>query len=433
LDNGLEQLTQEIRFQSSGEQRFGYMIGGYYAHQDASVNVFTPSEYLYEPSAGAPYGEAPIAIVDADVRIPQLVTDYAIFTDESYKLTPDDIFEGGLRWQFEKQYRDSSYTAFIPQIFGGGTINQQLISPQNQKEEYRAWTGLASYTHYFSKNLSIYANFGQSFRPGGTVLGESIPLPENFLLFNPESSFDFEIGGKTQLFGGRVRLNADIFHQAYNGYIGRQAELFTRLGYATVTTNGNAIARGAEFSANALITDAWQLQLNTTFDDSHYDNAKLPCNDFAGTGYPNTNGPPSVHPAGALSSTCIINDSLGAPNWFVSVSTNYDVALNDKLTAFVRALYTFTPRNHIGLQDVNQDPRNFANLYLGVRGGAGRWEAFGFVKNLFNTVAYTNIFGEQFDAGYKLPSVTPVNYDTGYANSNILRPRQFGVSLTYHF
>jgi iron complex outermembrane receptor protein len=433
LDNGLEQLTQELRFQSSGDQRFGYMIGAYYAHQDADADVFTPSEFLFESDPHAPYGQAPVAIVDADVKIEQLQTDYAIFSDETFKLTPDDILEGGLRWQFENQYRSNFYTIHIPTIFGGGTITQTLIQPDNQKPQYRAWTGLASYTHYFGQNLSIYTSYGESFRPGGVVVGESLPLPESFLLFQQETSYDFEIGTKTQLFDGRVRLNADIFHQVYSGYIGRQAELFTSLGYATVTTNGNAIARGAEFSANAIVTDNWRLQLNTTFDDSHYDNATLPCNDYANTGQPNTNGPPRVFPAGAISSTCVINDSLGAPNWFVSLNSEYDVGLTEQLQGFVRALYSFTPRNHLGLEDVNQDPRNFANLYAGIRGAGGHWEAMLFVKNLFDTVGYTNIFGEQFDAGYKLPSATPVDLDTGYSSSSILRPRQLGVSLTYRF
>ncbi len=433
LQNGLEQLTQEIRFQSSGEQRFGYMIGAYYAHQDALATVFTPSEYLFESRAGAPYGVTPVAIVNANVTIPQLVSDYAIFTDETFRLTPDDVFEGGLRWQFEKQYRNNSYTVLIPPIFGGGSIAEDLISPQNQKEEYRAWTGLASYTHHFSKDLSLYASYGESFRPGGAVLGETLPLPESFLLFGQETSYDFEIGAKTQLFDGRVRLNADIFHQAYSGYIGREPELFTNLGYATVTTNGNAVARGAEFSANAIVTDAWRLQLNTTFDDSHYDNAKLPCNDYNDSGVPNTDGPPRVFPAGAIASTCTVDDSLGAPSWFVSLNTEYDIPLNDRIDSFFRALYTFTPRNHLGLQGVNQDPRNFANIYAGLRTGDGHWEAFGFVKNLFGTVGYTNLFGEQFDAGYRLPGITAVDYDTGYASSNILRPRQFGIEVTYRF
>jgi iron complex outermembrane receptor protein len=432
-DNGLEQLTQEVRLQSAGDQRFGYMIGAYYAHQDANVSVFTPSEFLFAARPGAPYGVAPLAIVDADVRIPQLVTDYAVFTDESFKVTPDDVIEGGLRWQFERQYRDNSYTALIPAIFGGGAIAEDLISPANQHEEYHAWTGLASYTHRFNKDLSIYASYGESFRPGGAVLGESIPLPENFLLFRPEESYDFEIGVKTQLFDGRVRLNADIYHQSYSNYIGREAELFTRLGYATVTTNGNAVARGAEFSANAFLTDAWRLQLNTTFDDSHYDNAKLPCNDYNGSGVPNTDGPPRVVPQGAIASTCTVNDSLGAPNWFVSLNTEYAIPITASLESFLRALYTFTPRNHLGLQDVNQDPRNFANIYAGLRSTDAHWEAFFFIKNLFGTVAYTNIFGEQYDAGYRLPTVTAVNYDTGYTSSSILRPRQFGVSLTYRF
>jgi iron complex outermembrane recepter protein len=431
LANGLEQLTQEVRFQSTGDQRFGYMIGTYYAHQDADATVFTPSEFLFEPSPHAPYGLAPVAIVDAAVQIEQLQTDYAIFTDETYKLTEDDILEGGLRWQWEQQYRANFYTAYIPTIFGGGSIFENLILPQNQHEQYRAWTGLASYTHYFGKNFSIYTSYGESFRPGGVVLGESLPLPEDFLLFQQETSYDFEIGAKTQLFDGRVRLNADIYHQIYSGYIGREAELFTNLGYATVTTNGNAIARGAEFSANAIVTDAWRLQLNTTFDDTHYDNATLPCNDYNDSGVPNTDGPPRVFPAGAVSSTCVVNDSLGEPNWFVSVNTEYDVGITDALQGFVRGLYSFTPRNHIGLLDINQDPRNFANLYAGIRGG--QWEAMLFVKNAFDTIGFTNNFGEQYDAGYKLPSVTPVDLNTGYSSSSILRPRQVGVSLTYRF
>ena len=433
LDNNLEQLTQEVRFQSSSDKRFGYMIGGYFAHQDANATVFTPSEYLFEAKPGAPYGEAPVAIVNANVRIPQLETDYAVFTDETFKLTPNDVFEGGLRWQTENQYRDNSYTVLIPPIFGGGSIAEDLISPANKKEKYQAWTGLASYTHHFNQNFSIYASYGESFRPGGAVLGESLPLPESFLLFRQETSYDFEIGTKTELFNGKVRLNADIYHQSYSGYIGREPALFTNLGYATVTTNGNAIARGAEFNANAIITDAWRMQLNTTFDDSHYDNATLPCNDYSGSGAPNTNGPPRVFPAGALSSTCGVNDSLGAPNWFVSVNTEYDIPISDRLESFFRAVYTFTPRNTLGLQGVDEDPRNFVNIYAGVRTGNGHWEAFGFVKNLFGTVGYTNLFGEQFDAGYKLPSITAVDYDTGYSSANILRPRQFGVSVTYRF
>lgn len=432
LHNGLEQLTQELRFQSSGEQRFGYMIGGYFAHQDALARLSTPSEFLYQPTPGARYGLSPIAVVDADVTIPDISTDYAIFTDETFKLTPDDVLEGGLRWQFERQYRSPNYVALIPAIFGGGRVAQTLIAPALDKAEYRAWTGLASYTHHFTPSLSVYASYGESFRPGGVVLGNSLPLPESFFLFKPEESYDFEIGGKTELFAGRVRLNADIFHQAYSGYIGREPELFTALGYATATTNGNALARGAEFSADAFLTENWQLHLNTTFDDSRYDNARLPCNDFNGSGAPNTSGPPRV-PGGGLVAYCLVNDSLGAPNWFVSANTEYAAPLNAGITGFVRALYTFTPRNHNGLAGYDQDPRSVANLYLGLRSPAGRWEGFVFIKNLFDTVGYSNIFGQQYDAGYVLPAVTPANLDTGYRSSMILRPRQIGVTLTYRF
>ncbi len=433
-DNGLEQLTQEVRFQSSGEQRFNYMVGAYYAHQDAAVHVFTPSETIFFPDPAYPYGAKPVAEVNANVPINELVTDYSVFTDETFNVTPDDRLEGGLRWQFERQYRASGYQVLIPPVFGGGTIDQQLISPNNEKEEYRAWTGLASYTHHFSPNLTLYTTFGESFRPGGAEVGISLPLPESFLIFKPEKSFDFEIGGKGQLFDGRVRITADIFDQSYTDYISRQNSLYTYLGYQSITTNGNAIARGAEFDATAIVTDYWRINLNTTFTDAHYDNAKLPCNDFAGTGAPNTNGPPRV-PPGQISATCVTNATLGTPNWFLSFSSEYDVPLTKNFEVFARGIYTFTPRYHNDLLTTDQDPRSIANLYLGGHTPGGNWEGYFFIKNLFNTVGYQNLFGEQYGSGYLVAngSVTPVNYDTGYSSSHILRPREVGVSLAYRF
>ena len=432
MNEGLEQLTQEVRFQSKGDQRLGTMIGGYYAHQDASVDVFTPSEIIYAPASDK-LGATPLAVVNADVGIRQLATDYAIFSDETYKLTPTDVLEGGIRWQWEQQYRASPYTAYIPQIFGGGSVSQILVSPENQHQEYRAWTGLASYTHHFTPTVMVYASYGQSFRPGGIVVGESLPLPESFLIFKPETSYDFEVGAKSEIFNGRVRLNADIFHQAYNDYIGRQNNLFTDLGYANVTTNGNAIAEGAEFSADAYVTEAWRLRLNTTYNNAHYDGAKLPCNDFNGSGVPNTIGAPSVTPAGAVTSTCTTNVTLGAPSWSFSINTEYTVSLSENLQAFARGLYSFASASRLGLEAVNTDPRNITNLFIGVHPPGLRWEADFFIKNVFGTVGYTNIFGEQYDSGYLLPAVRAVNYDTGYGSSNILRPRQFGVTLAYRF
>ena len=443
LGQSVGTLSEEIRYQSIGQTRLAYMGGLYYLHQDANANIFTPSEIVFAPNEGGPYpGATPIANINANVTIPQLVTDYAIFTDESYKITPNDVIEGGLRWQYEKQYRASGYTVVLP--FGLGTQSQQLVSPRNQHEEYRAWTGLASYTHSFTKDLSIYANYGESFRPGGIVLGISLPLPENFLIFKPEKSSDFEIGTKALLNNGRLRLAADIFHQTYVNYIGRENNIYTTLGYQSITTNGNAVAQGFEASASTFLTNAWRVDANTTYTDARYAGARLPCNDFAGTGSPNTNGPPRItgtRVAGTsvtgtrvtstgVTSLCTTKGTLGTPNWFLSLNSEYDVPISGQLIGFVRGLYSFTPASRLTLQATGQDPRNLTNLYIGAHTSA--WEAFLFVKNAFNVTGSTNLFGEQFDSGYTTAG-TAVNYDTKYASSVILHPREVGISLTYRF
>ncbi len=434
LGQSVGTLSQEVRYQSSGDTRFTYLGGLYYLHQDASAAVFTPSEIVFAPNPGGMYpGATPIANIDATVRIPQLVTDYAMFTDESYEVTPDDVIEGGLRWQFEKQYRSSGYTVVLP--FGLGTQSQQLVSPGNQHEEYRAWTGLASYTHHFTRDLALYASYGQSFRPGGIVLGISLPLPEKFLLFKPETSSDFEVGSKARLFDGRVRMSADIYHQTYVNYIGRENNIFTsangQSGPQSITTNGNAIAQGAEASLSAFVTDAWRVDADTTYTDARYDHARLPCNDYAGTGAPNTNGVPRVTGSG-VTSNCTTTATLGAPNWYLSLNSEYDMPVSRLATAFVRGLYSFTPANRLALQSTSQDPRNIASFYVGARAPAGSWEAFVFVKNAFGVNGSTNLFGEQFDSGFTTAG-QPVNYDTRYGSSVIVHPRQVGVSLTCRF
>ncbi len=437
LNEGLEQLTQELRFQSSGDQRFNYMAGGYYAHQDANATVFTPSEYLFVTDPSSPFGAKPAAIVNANVHIPQLFTDYAGFTDESYKITDDDVIEGGLRYQFEQQYRANGYIAYLD----GTVVSQnQLIHPNNQSESYHAWTGLASYSHKFTPDLLLYATYGESYRPGGSVIGESLPLPESFLLFRPETSYDFEIGTKTQLFGGRVRINADIYHQAYSNYIGREPELWTTEGFATATTNGNALARGAEFNANAFVTDRWHLLLNVSYADAHYLSATLPCNDYNGSGAPNTNGPMRVI-GGGLFSTCKTSGSLGEPNWAVSTQSEYDIPITDKIEGFLRGVYSFTPRSENQLTGYQQDIRNTVNLYLGAHSPGTGWEAFLFVKNVFNAAGYANIFGEQYNAGFLIDGACTAtsscppqaDYNSGYRNSQILHPREIGGTISYHF
>ena len=363
------------------------------------------------------------------------MTDYAIFTDESYKITPDDVIEGGLRWQFEKQYRSSGYTVVLP--FGLGTQSQQLVSPGNQHEEYRAWTGLASYTHHFTRDLALCASYGQSFRPGGIVLGISLPLPEKFLLFKPETSSDFEVGSKARLFGGRVRLSADIYHQTYVDYIGRENNIFTsangQSGPQSITTNGNAIAQGAEASLSAFVTDApggWTptppIRMRaTTMRGCRATIMQEPAR-------PTRTALPRVTGSG-VTSNCTTTATLGAPNWYLSLNSEYDMPVSRLATAFVRGLYSFTPANRLDVaKHLGQDPRNIASFYVGARAPEGGWEAFVFVKNAFGVNGSTNLFGEQFDSGFTTAGQA-VNYDTRYASSVIVHPRQVGVSLTCRF
>ena len=460
------QYSNELRFESTGRRFWNFMVGAYYSHSSARVNV-------YEGSDGADTTTTPGAVLDSPgadaihVYIPETLATEALFTDQRFQLTSRDQLEVGLRYSRYPQERQSTLfigltpaafgvpAAYLPAVcgyvpgatYGNGYCNlppQSTIAPADASITQIGRTGSVSFTHHFDRNIMAYARYARSYRPGGPDVGVAASLPLQYLVYQPETSDSYELGIKMTLFQDREQILADVFHQKFHGFIASTGPGITYTSTpsaagtptcpagtgsacnVSLTTNGPAETTGFELSARTKFTNHLYTQVNVAYADAHYDKASLPCNDYLDIGVPNSSGTPRVQPNQHVSS-CVTSQSLSPTvgPWQVSANGDYSHPVLQDMQWYARGLVTFSsaapgnPGAGLATPATAQ-----VNAFLGLRGyqSGHSWNAFLYVRNLFDSRYFRQSSVEQY---YLVP--------TGYYSVFSMPERQYGVTVSYEY
>jgi iron complex outermembrane recepter protein len=437
IDVGLNRITNEIRFERTGQHFWIYRVGAFFENDTTNAGL----DIDYTGGNGACGGFlAALGLPCERSSYSQPSRSRGIFTDHVLNFTPHDVVELGVRYS-------ANYTG------------PNLGDPNSVSVNSHAPTGMASYKHYFDRNIMAYFTYGRGFRPGGINITDqesnSTPLPRSVYQYKDETSNSYELGTKLGFLRNRIQIDADVFYQTFDNFINRVDNIactgnpFSGVGpvpgtvYATntggvpsatnpvacnggalnLTYNGPASSRGGEIDARFILTSRWSAQLTASYADAHYDNAQIPCNDYLGTGAPNQVGVPAVQ-AGQYYSLCKSSAELGLPKFSIDANSEYAVPVA-QFEAFVRGLVSYrtsavNPATSIKIPDYE-----ILNLYTGLRSPSQHWELSFFARNLLNrTVAYnagqtTSLFTGQ-----------PTGYDVvQYASVG----RVVGASLRYTF
>ena len=433
----LDELTQELRLQSTGKNFWNYIFGVYYDNQRVvTSNVQNQSLTGYPP--GPPQPGMYTGIVN--VTSPSVVTDLAFFTAQTFRLDDADELQAAFRWGTTSEYRQDYLQVSIDNFIVVPT--EKLITPQYERVDYHYPTGSLTFTHHFDPNLMAYIAWSHGYRPGGAnvvTTTSSTPIEPNLLAYNSEESNEYEIGTKGTFYQDRLQVRADVFYQKFNGYLGYHPQVYFRSSPAepppyTSTLpggafNGNASVPGFEVQTDAQLLENWRLSLNAAWNDAHFDKASSPCNDYLGTGIPN-DPPPGVG-TGTIHgnkqvSYCILDGPISdAPPWSISATTEYVHPIFG-LDGFVRGLAKYQAGYYQPDLLTDADPMLLVNAYLGVRTPNGHWELEMFLKNLFNRVTQVYQSPYHVTAGNNL-------YDSGYYQVFQNPPREIGFSLRYNF
>jgi iron complex outermembrane receptor protein len=239
-------FTQELRLASQSNDRWDWLIGGYFTNEGAHEIQATPpidlvtGQILYNLQSS-------LGVYD----IASTYREWAGFGDVHYHFTP--AFEVGLggRYSSEKQSYHQVNDGLVTGVDDFTTHSDQSAYTYSVDAKYK-----------FVPEALVYARVASGFVPGGPndVLPGS-PLPETF---KSSTTTNYEAGVKGAAMDGRLNYDFDVFdvewsdiqliaavdglYGAANGGKARSRGVEGGAGYAP--------ARGLHLSANLAYTDA---------------------------------------------------------------------------------------------------------------------------------------------------------------------------------
>jgi iron complex outermembrane receptor protein len=426
IDNGQQDITQEVRLQSSDPSaRLIWTTGLFF-----SSNRQTYLEQIHDPLlnelteavVGLPYQS--VFGVPYDPRFPNdsyfLQThakdqQYAWFGEGTYAFTDELKLTLGARY---------SKTEFSFDTLTGGP--QLFLPPQvnSGDEKENSFTPKASLAYQADPHNLYYFTYAKGFRPGGA----NNPVPyaacgtdfQNFGIkaapatFNSDTVDSFEVGAKNN-FDNRVKIASSIYYIKWNNIQQTVVPPICQISF--ITNLGAAAVKGADVQAEVALTDSFTAELAAGYTDARYtQDSRLSPQDATPVV---ASGDAIVGQSGQPASP--VTASLGLEYKFTAFNHESFVRVDDE--------YEGRPKWVGAIQDPNTsqfDPANYtlsSTNFASARSGMtfGGWQVEAFVDNLTDTHTVTN---------YNF-SIDPGTGNSRLERQFTFRPRTVGLTFTY--
>lgn len=183
------QYSQELQLASTGDGALKWIVGAYLFHGEGSNEPAT----LQLTGFG----------LRQKVLSEQTTDSYAAFAQGTYDLTDATALTVGLRYTKEKKELDSDGEITL--------LGPNLVipaAPYVAKSDISKLTWRLALEHELSTSVMAYASYNRGFKSGGfNAFALSSPNA-----FEPEKLDAFEVGVKSEVADGRVRMNAAGFY-----------------------------------------------------------------------------------------------------------------------------------------------------------------------------------------------------------------------------
>ena len=194
------------------------------------------------------------------------VEEQAVFADMTFHLTDSlDLIAGGRLTQ-SQVYRSLAANGIAPigdpsLGFFGSFVNfpRPVATGESDYTDFAPRFGAR---FQVTDEVNVYALVSKGYKPGGNSVGNNTNAPGNPAFatkYDKESLWNYEMGVKSELLEGRLRLNAAVFHLEWDNL---QFESFFFLTPGDLSTNVDQIisieeaeANGLEVEFAALLTD----------------------------------------------------------------------------------------------------------------------------------------------------------------------------------
>jgi len=250
-------------------------------------------------------------------------------------------------------------------------------------------------------DLLAYFTYSNGYKAGGFNV-DLVPTIDD-LFFEEETVDSFEVGMKSDLLDGRLRLNVTAFQAEYDDYQVFQFRFdpFSGTTALLISNAASVTTRGVEIEGVARFSDSFEIAYGLGFTDAEFD-------DFPGGAIDALGNPENV--AG--------NTLPRAPEFTASLTANYRF---DMGAAEGNAMLNYTRR---GEQYFNPDNRE--NSYQGAYGLLNAALDFDFNENWSVGIWGRNLTDENY-RGMRGVSFLGIPF------SLYMQPRTYGVEAAYRF
>ena len=283
-DDDRETFQVEGRLASQLDGAVNYVVGGFYQTNDVEFCVLQQLGLLefFGPASAVP------GILDNDNPLllcnKQDATSWAVFGDVTIDIT--DKFSLGLGARYTYEEKDYVAREGLPVgfIFPGGVFSEPLdgqnynlasFAVQSDDDDWSEPTWRVTGSYQFTNDIYGYLTVSRGFKSGGYNDQAGSGGFANFPLssYDPEFADSIEVGLKTTMADGRVRLNAAYFTVNYEDF--QRSTVVQVPGTAfqeTRTFNAAEVdAQGLEVELTALLSANLTLRANLGWLDAEYD------------------------------------------------------------------------------------------------------------------------------------------------------------------
>ncbi len=409
-----DQFSQEIRLSSNGSGPLNWIVGAYYLTEDKQGALGLGRNT--HPS----FGTVSFIIPNEDE------TDaYALFGEVSYDFSDQLSATFGIRYSDETKDDFTSVGAIFGDFTGlrsTGTVVQFFTRDDSLSFDDVSPRVVLEYRP--NEDMLVYGSVTEGFKSGGWNAFDGSPA------FRPEEVTSFEVGFKSDLMDGQLRLNGSAFYYDYT-----DLQVSTFQNGLTVTTNAaDATVKGLEIELSAYPTDNLLISasmgyLDATFDTFFSANGRCPADATPAELAGDCNGVGAGETRVAdLSGNTLQN----APEWKFNINGTYtvDLAGGGEINIFGQISHQ-TEIFHTQFNDplIGQDDTTLVDARVSYAPGDAPWDVAIFAKNLTdeeyfqNTVRFTSLSegnpADRFNIGAGLGYPAP--------------GRQVGVEATYRF
>jgi outer membrane receptor protein involved in Fe transport len=402
VDNGQQNITQEVRLQSSdpnarllwttgvfvGVNRQSYLEQIHDPQLQELITAITPGSTIVDVFGVGydPQFPTDSYFLKTDARDEQ----YAVFGELSYNLTERLKGTAGARFSRNKYSFDTLTGG--PQLFAATT-------PGSGNNAENAFTPRLGLQFQADPNDMYYLTYAKGYRPGGA----NNPLPpvacaQDFIDFgitaapttySSDSVNSFEVGAKNNI-ANRVKLATSLYYIRWNNIQQTVVPPICQISF--IDNLGKAVAKGADLQADIALTERFTIELAAGYTDARYiQDSKLS---------PTSTTGPVVANGDAITS---VASELGGGQPTAPVTVTAGVEY--KFSAFSHATFVRADAGYLGRakwptpqQDASTLQSDHASFVLpgtthtSVRGGIdlGGWQLAAFVDNLTNVHPLTD-------------------------------------------